>query len=113
MQESQDCAELASYSNARGAGVLNQCRMAQRGVQWCDMCGVLQQLRGHRGSTCQRQMELQHQSMFLAQQRSQLGVFFVSRVAGAITLGRSVACKTFQRYRIRFELNAFLVEREF
>jgi len=39
-------------------------------------------------------------------------LFFVSRVAGATTLGRSVACRTFQRYRIGFELNAFLVERE-
>ena len=41
-----------------------------------------------------------------------VGSFFVSRVAGAITLGRSVACRTFQRFRIRFDLNAFLVERE-
>ena len=38
--------------------------------------------------------------------------FFISRVAGAKKLGRSVACRTFQRFRIRFELNAFLVERE-
>ena len=42
----------------------------------------------------------------------QVGYFFVSRVAGATTLERSVACRTFQRFRIRFELNAFLVERE-
>jgi len=41
-----------------------------------------------------------------------IGSFFVFRVAGIITIGRSVACRTFQRYRIRFELNAFLVERE-
>jgi len=57
-------------------------------------------------------MELQHQRMFLAQQEGQLGVFFVSRVVGVTTLGRSVACRTFQRFRIRFKLNAFLVERE-
>ena len=56
--------------------------------------------------------KLQHQRMFLAQQGGQLGDIFVSRVVGATTLGRSVACKTFQRFRIRFELNAFLVERE-
>ena len=42
----------------------------------------------------------------------QVGYFFVSRVAGATTLWRSVACRTFQRFKIRFELNAFLVERE-
>ena len=40
--------------------------------------------------------------------RSVGSFFFVSRVAGAITLGRSVACRTFQRFRIRFELNVFL-----
>lgn len=39
-------------------------------------------------------------------------LFFVSRVARAITLGRSVAHRTFQRYRVRFELNSFLVEKE-
>ena len=44
--------------------------------------------------------------------RGSIGSFFVSRVVGAITLGRSVACRTFQRFRIGFELNAFLVERE-
>ena len=38
--------------------------------------------------------------------------FFLSRVAGAIKLGRSVACRTFHRFRIGFELNVFLVERE-
>ena len=57
---------------------------------------MLQQLKGQRGSTCQWKRELQHQSMFLAQQRGQLGVFFVSRVFGAITLGRSVECRTFK-----------------
>jgi len=41
-----------------------------------------------------------------------VGSFSISRVAGATTLGRSVACRKFQRFRIRFELNAFLVERE-
>jgi len=50
--------------------------------------------------------------MVLAQQGGQLGDFFVSKVVGATTLGRSVACKTFQRFKIGFELNAFLVERE-
>ena len=49
---------------------------------------------------------------FSSPTRRSVGRFFVSRVAGAITLGRSVACKTFQRFRIGFELNAFIVERE-
>jgi len=39
-------------------------------------------------------------------------MFFVSRVARATTLGRSVACRTFQRFKIGFELNDFLIERE-
>ena len=42
----------------------------------------------------------------------QVGCFFVSRVDGATPLERSVACKTFQRFMIRIELNSFLVERE-
>jgi len=75
VQKSQDSVELAGCNNARGTVVLHQCRMTQRGVQWCEMNGVLQQLRGQRGSTCQQQVELQHQSMFLAQQRGQLRVF--------------------------------------
>jgi len=41
-----------------------------------------------------------------------VGSFFVSRVVGATALGRSVVCKTFQSFKIRFELNEFLVERE-
>ena len=42
----------------------------------------------------------------------QVGCLFVSRVAGATTLERSVACRTFQRFKIGIELNFFLVERE-
>jgi len=42
----------------------------------------------------------------------QVGCFFVSGVVGAITLERSVVCRTFQRLRIRIELSFFLVERE-
>lgn len=38
-----------------------------------------------------------------------VGNFFVPRVVGATTLGRSVICRTFQRYRIGFGLNAFLL----
>jgi len=38
-----------------------------------------------------------------------VGSFFVPRVVGATTLGRSVACRTFRRYRIRFERNPFLL----
>jgi len=39
-----------------------------------------------------------------------LGFFvFASRVVGGTTLGRSVACRTFQRYRIGLELNPFLL----
>jgi len=52
VQESQDSVELGGCNNARGTGVLHQCRMAQRGVQRCEMHGVLQQLIGQRGSTC-------------------------------------------------------------
>ena len=39
MQESQDSTELAGSSNAIGTSVLHQCRMAQRGVQQCEMHG--------------------------------------------------------------------------
>jgi len=39
-------------------------------------------------------------------------MLFVFGVAGATTLERSVACRTFQRFRIGIELNSFLVERE-
>ena len=42
----------------------------------------------------------------------QVGCFFVSGVAGATTLERSVACITFQRFTIEIELNSFIVERE-
>ena len=41
MQESRDSARLAGCSSVRGTGVLHQCRMAQRGVQWCEMQGVV------------------------------------------------------------------------
>ena len=40
---------------------------------------------------------------------SSIGSFVSSRVAKATTLGRSVACRTFQRYRIGFELKTFLL----
>ena len=43
----------------------------------------------------------------------QVGCFFVFGILGATTLESSVACRTFQRFKIGFELNAFLVEREF
>jgi len=44
---------------------------------------------------------------------SDLGLIFIfSGVVGATTLERSVACRTFQRLKIEFELNAFLVEKE-
>jgi len=42
----------------------------------------------------------------------QVGCFLVSGVARATTLERSVACRTFQRFKIGIELNSFLVERE-
>ena len=38
-----------------------------------------------------------------------VGSFFIPRVVGATTLGRSVACRTLQRYRIRFERKPFLL----
>lgn len=47
--------------------------------------------------------------MFLAQQSGQLGVFFVLSVAGATALGRCVACRTFQSYRIEFKRKPFLL----
>jgi len=47
--------------------------------------------------------------MFLAQQSGQLGVFFVPSVVGATALGRCVACRTFQSYRIGFERKPFLL----
>jgi len=39
-------------------------------------------------------------------------LLFFPGVVEATTLQRSVACKTFQRFRIGNELNSFLVERE-
>lgn len=39
-------------------------------------------------------------------------IFFVSKVVGVATLERIVACKTFQMFKIRFELNSFLIEGE-
>jgi len=44
--------------------------------------------------------------------RFRLDVFLFLEIASATTLERSVACTTFQRFRIRIELNSFLVERE-
>ena len=41
VQESQDNTELAGCNNERGTGVLHQCRMTQRDVQWCEMQGVV------------------------------------------------------------------------
>jgi len=40
-QESQDSAELAGCNSARGTRVFHQCRTSQRGVQWCEMQGVV------------------------------------------------------------------------
>ena len=74
VQESPESTELAGCSNARGTGVLHQCKKAQRGVQWCEMQGVVAATeRLERGSTCRQQREIQHQWMFLAQQGGQLG----------------------------------------
>jgi len=39
--------------------------------------------------------------------------FLVANVAVATTTMTSVACRTFQRYWIKIELNSFLVEREY
>ena len=41
VQESPDSARLASCNSVRGMGVLHQCKMAQRGVQWFKMQGVV------------------------------------------------------------------------
>ena len=42
VQESQYSVELVGCNNARGTGEFHKCRMAQRGVQRCEMHGVLQ-----------------------------------------------------------------------
>ena len=41
VQNSQDNARLVGCNSARGMGVLRQCRIAQRGVQRCEMQGVV------------------------------------------------------------------------
>lgn len=41
-----------------------------------------------------------------------LDVFLVSNVAGETKLESSVACITFQRFRIGIELNSFIFERK-
>lgn len=41
VQNSQNNARLAGCNSVRGMGVSHQCRMAQRGVQWCEMQGVV------------------------------------------------------------------------
>ena len=111
VQESQDNVELVGCSNARGASVLHQCRMAQRGVQQCEMHGdvaVAQRSEREHLSATGRALASEYVSSPI--ERS-IGSFFVPRVAGATTLGRCVACRTFQRYRIGFELKPFLLRR--
>ena len=41
VQESPDNVRLAGCNGVRGMGVLHQCRMAHRGVQRCEMQGVV------------------------------------------------------------------------
>jgi len=41
VQDSQDIVRLVGCNSARGMGVLHQCRMAQRGVQQCEMHGFI------------------------------------------------------------------------
>ena len=41
VQDSPGSARLAGCNSVRGTGVLHQCRMAQRGVQRCEMQGVV------------------------------------------------------------------------
>ena len=41
VQESPSSARLAGCNSVRGTGVLHHCRMAQRGVQRCEMQGVV------------------------------------------------------------------------
>jgi len=41
MQDSQDSMRLAGCNSSRGTRVLHQCRMAQRGVQRCEMHRVV------------------------------------------------------------------------
>ena len=41
VQDSQDSTRLAGCNSVRGTGVLHQRRMAQKGVQRCEMRGVV------------------------------------------------------------------------
>lgn len=41
VQESLGSVRLAGCNSVRGTRVLQQCRMSQRGVQWCEMQGVV------------------------------------------------------------------------
>ena len=74
VQESQDIAELASCSNVRDTGVLHQCRMAQRCVQWCDMQGVV--------AVVQRSIE-----GALVSDRGSFSIGSVSSLAGMLEVG--------------------------
>jgi len=88
-----------------------QCRVAQRRVKWCEMHGdVALEQRSEREHLVTAGRASASEYVSSPTKRS-VGSFFVLRVAGATTLGRSVACRTFRRYRIEYERKPFLLRR--
>ena len=80
-------------------------------MQWCEMHGDVAVVQMSEREHLSAAGELQHQSMFLAQRRGQLGVFLFQVLLEQVDR-RCVACRTFQSYRIGVEDNPYLVERE-
>ena len=110
VQESQDCVELAGCSNGH-----RSVAPVQDSRKRCEMVLDAWSVAAAQGSEREHLLVAKGASapkdVSSPTERS-IGRFFVSRVAGATTLGRSVACRTFQRFRIKLKLNAFLIDRE-
>ena len=86
-----------------------QCRVAQRGVQQCEMHGDVvvaqRSKREHLLATGRASA-----SEYVPSPTEWLvGSVFVPSVVGASGPGRCVACKTFQSYAIRFKRKPFLL----
>ena len=77
MEDSQDNARLAGCNSVRGTGMLHQCRMAQRGMQRCEMHGVV--------AAVQRSVE-----GALASDRGSVSIGSVSSMTEISELGGSV-----------------------
>ena len=71
-------------------GGIERCAMVQDAWRCCSSIDVKE------GALVNMQVELQNQSMFLAQQSGQLGVFLFQVLLEQSGLGRCVACRTFQ-----------------